>query len=183
MQLIENTSYSHSLDLCMYKFDQPKHALHQKNLYKFSILQKLQLFSKLILIIPLFKNQQCNFNAILNGDNTNNSANDMIRPSRPNTLDNATAVGPPDREDVPIAIQRLKCNKARGYDGRSAELFKAELDELVSCMYHLLCSIWSLDSMTNDWSLSLLCPVLKKGDTTICSYYHDCIQNPAQRSV
>ena len=36
-----------------------------------------------------------NFNAILNDDDTNNSANEMIRPSRPNTSDNATPVAPP----------------------------------------------------------------------------------------
>ena len=33
------------------------------------------------------------------------------------------------------------------------------------------CNIGSLESMLSDWSLSLLCPVLKKGDATICSNY------------
>ena len=37
------------------------------------------------------------FNAILNGDDTNNSANEVKRPRRPNTLDNTTLVAPPDR--------------------------------------------------------------------------------------
>ena len=55
--------------------------------------------------------------------------------------------------EVAIAILRLKCNKASGYDGLPAELFKAR-DELVSCMHHLLCNIWSLASMPSDWSLS-----------------------------
>ena len=70
-----------------------------------------------------------------------------------------------------MAIQRLKLNKASGYDGLPAELFKAGGDELVRCMHHLLCDIWSLESMPSDWSLSLLCPVLKKGDATICINY------------
>ena len=48
-----------------------------------------------------------------------------------------------------------------------AELFKAGGDELVRCMHHLLCDIWSLETMPSD----LLCPVLKKGDATICSNY------------
>ena len=60
------------------------------------------------------------------------------------------------------------CHKASGYDGLPAELFKAGGDELIRCMHHLLCNIWSLKSMT---SLSLLCPVLKNGDVTICSNY------------
>ena len=65
----------------------------------------------------------------------------MIRPSRPNTLVNTTLVAPPDREVVTMAIQRLKLNKASGYDGLPAELFKAGGDELVRCMHHLLCDI------------------------------------------
>ena len=65
------------------------------------------------------------FNATLNGNDTNNPANEMIRPSRPNTLDNTTPFAPPDREEVPMAIQRLKLNKTSGYDGLPAELFKA----------------------------------------------------------
>ena len=70
-----------------------------------------------------------------------------------------------------LAIQRFKLNKASGYDGLPVELFKAGVDELVRCMHHLLCNIWSLESMPIDWYLSLLCPVLKKGDATICSNY------------
>ena len=40
------------------------------------------------------------FSAKLNGDDSNNPANEMIRPSRPNTLDNTTPVAPPDQEEV-----------------------------------------------------------------------------------
>ena len=74
------------------------------------------------------------FNATLNGDDTNNPTSEMIRPSRPNTLDNTTPVAPPDREEVAMAIQRL--NKTSGYDWLPAELFKAGGDELVRCMHH-----------------------------------------------
>ena len=88
-----------------------------------------------------------------------------------NTSDNTTPVAPQDREDVAMAIQRLKLNKASGCDGLPAELFKAGGDELVRCMHHLLCNIWSLESMPSDWSLSMLCPVFQKGDATICSNY------------
>ena len=105
-------------------------------------------------------------NAMLNGDDF---ANEMRRHSRPNTWDNATPVAPPDREEV--AIQRLKFNKVSGYDCLPAELFKAEGDELVDCMHHLFCNIWSKENMPCDWSLSLLYPVLRQGDATICSNY------------
>ena len=43
---------------------------------------------------------------------------------------------------------------------------------MVSCIHHLFSNIWSLESMPSDClSLSLLCPVLKTGDATICSNY------------
>ena len=86
-------------------------------------------------------------------------------------MDNTTPVAPPDLEEVAMAIQRFKFNKASGYDGLPAELFKAGGDALVRCTHHLLCNIWSMESMPSDWSLSLLCPILKKGDATICSNY------------
>ena len=53
----------------------------------------------------------------------------------------------------------------------SAEICKAGGYELVHSRHHLLCDIWSLESMPIDWSLSLLCPVLKKCDAIICSNY------------
>ena len=107
----------------------------------------------------------------LNGDDTDNPANEMIRPSRPNTLENTTLVAPPDREEVYMAIRRLKLKKASDYDGRLAKLFKAGEDELVRCMHHPLCNIWSQESLPSDWSLTLLYTVLTKGDVTICSNY------------
>ena len=75
-------------------------------------------------------------------------------------MDNTTPVAPPDREEVAMSIQWLKLNKASGYDGLPAELFKAGGGELVRCMHHLHCNIWSLESMPSDWSLSLLYPVI-----------------------
>ena len=42
---------------------------------------------------------------------------------------------------------------------------------MIRCMHYLLCDIWSLENMPSDLSLSFLCPVLKKGDATICSNY------------
>ena len=65
-------------------------------------------------------------------DDTNNFANKMIRPCRPNTLDIDTPVAPPEREEMAFAIQRLKYNKASDYDGLPGELFKTGVDELVS---------------------------------------------------
>ena len=57
------------------------------------------------------------FQTTLNCDDTSNPANEMIRLSRPNTLDKTTPVAPADRAEVAMTIQRLKLNKASGYDG------------------------------------------------------------------
>ena len=40
---------------------------------------------------------RAHFNSILNGDDTDNPANEMLRTSRPNTLNNTTPVAPPGR--------------------------------------------------------------------------------------
>ena len=52
-----------------------------------------------------------------------------------------------------------------------SSLLKFLKKEDLSCMHHLLCNIWSLESMQSDWKINLLCPILKKGDTTICCNY------------
>ena len=52
-------------------------------------------------------------------------------------MDNTTPVAPPDREEVAMAIQRLKLNEASGYDGLPAELFKAGVDELRDLTFNL----------------------------------------------
>ena len=72
--------------------------------------------------------------------------------------DDGVEIPPPSHNEVRVAIQRLKNNKAAGTNGLPSELFKAGGDELVR-------------SMPSDWNLSALCPVLKKGDPAICANY------------
>ena len=78
---------------------------------------------------------------------------------------------PPSQEEVQAAIQRLKNNKAPGADGLAAELFKTGGGVLARCMHQLICKIWLEECMPEDWSLSTICPILKKGDTTIRNNY------------
>ncbi|XP_054089770.1 LINE-1 retrotransposable element ORF2 protein isoform X1 [Zeugodacus cucurbitae] len=85
--------------------------------------------------------------------------------------DDGTDVPLPDHEEIRIAITRLKNNKAAGADRLPAELFKYGGEELIRCMHQLLCRIWSEESMSGDWNLSVLCPIHKKGDPTICANY------------
>ncbi|XP_054084799.1 uncharacterized protein LOC128921370 [Zeugodacus cucurbitae] len=83
--------------------------------------------------------------------------------------DDGTDVPLPDHEEIRIAITCRKNNKAAGADRLPAELFKYGGEELIRCMHQLLCRIWSEESMPDDWNLSVLCPIHKKGDPTICA--------------
>ena len=53
--------------------------------------------------------------------------------------DDGVEIPPPTYDEISVAIQRLKNNKAAGPDGLNAELFKAGCDELVGCMHQLIC--------------------------------------------
>ena len=80
-------------------------------------------------------------------------------------------IPPPTYDEISVAIQRLKNNKAAGPDGLNAEQFKAGGNELVGCMHQLICRTWVEESMPNDWNLSVLSPVLKKRGPTVCANY------------
>ncbi|XP_043064519.1 uncharacterized protein LOC122320475 [Drosophila ficusphila] len=101
------------------------------------------------------------FSTLLAGDAPSLGDSDSLTP-----IDDDTDIPAPSHIEVAAAIQRLKNNKAPGADGLSAELFKAGGDVLVGCMHQLICRIWLMENMPNDWNLSLICPILKKGDAT-----------------
>ena len=85
--------------------------------------------------------------------------------------DDGVEIPPPGYDEVCLAIKRLKNNKAAGADGIPAELFKTGGNELLKTMHELICKIWSEECMPSDWNLSILCPIHKKGDPTICTNY------------
>ncbi|XP_060665808.1 uncharacterized protein LOC132798106, partial [Drosophila nasuta] len=112
---------------------------------------------------------RAHFSQLLAGDDGTNPAIGGSSPIPP--IDDNVDIPLPSHDEVRVAIMRLKNNKAAGADGLPAELFKAGGEELIRCMHQLFCKIWVEDSMPNDWNLSVLCPVLKKGDPTICTNY------------
>ena len=111
------------------------------------------------------------FNKALNaGDEVQNPAGEvMYSLSIPRA--NEELVDEPSLEEVTNIIHRIKSNKAAGFDGLPGELFKAGGEELNSRMHELLARVWSQESMPSEWNLSVLCPVLKKGDPSVCSNY------------
>lgn len=71
--------------------------------------------------------------------------------------------------EIRVSIMRLTNNKAAGAVGLPAELFKAGGNGLIGCTHQLLCKIWLKEGMPNDWRVSFLSPILKKGDLTSCA--------------
>ena len=58
----------------------------------------------------------------------------------------------------------LKNNKAAGPNGLSNGLFKTGSKELVGRLHQFIHKMWLEESMSIDWKLSVLYPVLKKGE-------------------
>ena len=50
-------------------------------------------------------------------------------------------------------------------------MFQTEGDRLIGFIAYLICKIWQLETMPTDWNLSVLYPVLKKGDPKIFDNY------------
>ncbi|XP_055839239.1 uncharacterized protein LOC129907172 [Episyrphus balteatus] len=117
-------------------------------------------------MLRIWKDHFCN---LYNGDDEANPAQRQIAPF--NIDDEGQHFRPPDLEEVKAVISKLKSNKAAGADGLAAELFKAAGDDLVRSMHQLICRIWSEESMPTEWNLSIVCPILKKGDPLTFANY------------
>jgi len=77
----------------------------------------------------------------------------------------------PTLDEVESATQKLKDNKAPGMDLIQSELIKKASPDFVQCMYQLITKIWTTVTIPEDWNWSIICPMHKKGDVTICSNY------------
>ena len=109
------------------------------------------------------------FSKLLQGDDSENSADRGMYPMPPNNQDDS--IPEISYDEVRIAIRRLKNNKASGVDCLPGELFKTGGETLVRYMHQLLRTIWLTESMPDVWNQSVICPVLKKGDPTRCENY------------
>ncbi|XP_051859298.1 uncharacterized protein LOC127565328 [Drosophila albomicans] len=107
------------------------------------------------------------FSSLLSGSSTDSEDYDPRTPIYGTDIE----VPIPSHIEVKDAIQRLKNNKSAGADGLPAELFKAAGDMLVGSMHQLISKIWLTESMPEDWNLSMICPILKKGDATVRTNY------------
>ncbi|PNF23327.1 hypothetical protein B7P43_G15831, partial [Cryptotermes secundus] len=77
----------------------------------------------------------------------------------------------PTIKEVEQAIKKLKNNKALGMDLVTAELVKFAGPEYAKHLHQLISKIWITEIIPEEWNLSTVCPIHKKGDVMICSNY------------
>lgn len=84
---------------------------------------------------------------------------------------NEDPVEEPSDNEIIEQIRCLKNNKSAGENGIPAEVVKYGGQKLQSKITKLIQKIWRDEEMPDKWKVSLLCPVHKKGDKSICSHY------------
>ena len=67
-------------------------------------------------------------------------------------------------EEIKKAIQKLKCKKAAGVDGISAEFYKYGCNELLPALELLFNTIHTNGEYPSRWATGIIHPVHKKGD-------------------
>ena len=107
------------------------------------------------------------FTELLNGDENRVIPSNEI----PFVFGNNVDVPPPTEAEVQKAAQNLKNNKSAGSDGIPAELLKAAGANFISTFHQLLTKIWTAESMPEEWNVSVICPIYKKGDKNDCGNY------------
>jgi hypothetical protein len=77
----------------------------------------------------------------------------------------------PSLVEVEIDIGKLKSYKSPGTDQIPTELIKAEGETLCSEIHILICSIWNIEELPQQWKECIVVPIRKKGDKTDCNNY------------
>jgi hypothetical protein len=77
----------------------------------------------------------------------------------------------PTINEIEQAVKRLRNNKAPGIDRIPAELVKFAGPEYVKHLHQLIAKIWITETIPEEWYLSIVCPIHKKGDVMVCSNY------------
>jgi len=75
------------------------------------------------------------------------------------------------KDEIIMAISKLKNNKGVGIDGIPAELIKHGGDAITNQIYKLTEMIWSEENIPEEWSKAVLVTIPKKGDLLNCANY------------
>ena len=77
----------------------------------------------------------------------------------------------PTAEEIYLAIEKLRNNKAPGSDNISAELLKYGSKKIVLVMEYMFSEIWKTEEIPEEWLKGIICPLHKKGDQLDCTNY------------
>jgi len=69
----------------------------------------------------------------------------------------------------------ITMNKARGGDGKSAELFQILKDHAVKVLHSICQQIWKTQQWPQEWKMPVFIPIPKKGDVNEYSICHEVI--------
>ena len=70
------------------------------------------------------------------------------------------------------ALESITTNKVSGGDGIPVELFQILKDDAVKVLHSICHQIWKTQQWLQDWKMSVLIPIPKKGNAKECSNYH-----------
>ena len=73
--------------------------------------------------------------------------------------------------EVKWALDSITMNKASGGDGIPGELFQILRDDAVKVLHSICQQIWKTQQWPQDWKMSVLIPIPKKGNAKECSNY------------
>jgi sorting nexin-29 len=108
------------------------------------------------------------FNELLNS-NVTGTSEDISTIDNP--LDVELEEPQPAIIEVELSIEKLKNNKVPGTDLIQAELIKHAGAKYIKHLHQFITKIWITETIPVEWNMSILCPIHKKGDITICSNY------------
>ena len=86
-----------------------------------------------------------------------------------NTSENE--IDEPSYDEIEAAIKALKNNKACGVDEIPAELLKKGGPCIVYHLWQLIKKIWYEEKIPDEWTMSVIIPIHKKGDKLVCNNY------------
>jgi len=70
----------------------------------------------------------------------------------------------PNIQEIWELIKELRNNKAPGGDNICVELVKYGGDKLIQLIYELITDVWRQEVMPKEWTMTIICPIHKKGD-------------------
>ena len=75
----------------------------------------------------------------------------------------------PIAPDLEMATEKLKRHKSPGIDQIPAELITAGGRTIRSEIHKLTNFVWNKEELPEEWKESIIVPIYKKGDKTVCS--------------